>query len=350
MTATAKREPESSLIYFVLLVILLVFFLARPPLLMLWDRVTNGGLAGPENHFQDNQATNGPGVVGRSNIPAKPKIIPPALPISLSGAKLPARWTPFDSSSEMLALSERIIEFTNNERSQMGLAPLKTDTRLSEIAAFHSRDMVENAYIAHISKDGDGPSQRVGRLHRTLFGGISENLAYYESEPPKTQTLAQQTETLARQFVSQWMNSLGHRRNILRETSTHIGVGCFDRPKQGGRAVERKCTQLFSETQAYAAKPVPEVVSQGGSLQISLDPAQFPGAPMPTAILQFDLATDSPISNGQPASFNRTPAGMLVADLPVTGPPGVYSVSLRVPDAANPNRYWIIPGSYFILQ
>ena len=335
MTATAKREPESCLIYFVLCGILLVFFVYRPPLLIFLDAIRPVPVV--------------PVVTG-PKVPPKLPITPPALPISLSGAKLPDRWLPFDSSPEMLALSERIIEFTNNERRQMGLAPLKTDPRLSEIAALHSRDMVENAYMAHISKDGDGPSQRVGRLHRTLFGGISENLAYFESEPPETQTLAQQTETLARQFVSQWMNSLGHRRNILHETSTHIGVGCFDRPTQGGRAVERKCAQLFSETRAYAAGPVDEVVSQGGSLQISLDPAQFPDAAIPTAIEQFDLATDSPISNGQPASFNRTPAGMSVADLPVTDPPGVYSVSLRVPDATNPNRYWIIPGPYFTLQ
>lgn len=328
MSATAKKEQESASIYFVLLGVLFIFFLIRPPFLVLWDKVFSGGIAGFQNGSIDE--------TGPDERPLPP-IVPPDIPIP---EETPDRWLSFQSSPRMLALSGRIVELTNNERSQMNLGRLETDPRLSEIAALHSRDMVQRGYMAHTSPDGDGPSQRVSSLHRALFGAVSENLAYIESAPSDTEALAQE-------FVSGWMNSLGHRRNILDETRTHIGVGCFDRPTQGG-GVERGCTQLFSDTGAYAARPIADMISRGESLQIDLDPAQFPGAPAPTAVEQLDLATDSPIST---ASFNRTPAGMLVAELPVTGPPGIYGVRLRVPDAApDSNRYWIIPGPYFTLR
>ena len=326
MSATAKKEQEFASIYFVLLGVLFIFFLIRPPFLLLWAQVFSGGAPG----FQTNSA-------GESRAAPKLPIVPPDIPIP---EETPDRWQPFQSSPQMLALSSRIVELTNNERSQMNLGRLKTDPRLSEIAALHSRDMVERGYMAHNSPDGDGPSQRVSSLHRELFGAVSENLAYIESAPSATEALAQR-------FVSGWMNSLGHRRNILDAASTHFGVGCFDRHTQGD-AGERKCTQLFSDARAYAASPVADMISRGESLQIYLDPAQFPGAPAPTGVEQLDLATDSAIST---ASFNRTPDGMLVAELPVTGPPGIYGARLCVPDAAPAaSRYWIIPGPYFTLR
>ena len=326
MSATAKKEQEFVLIYFVLLGVLFIFFLIRPPFLLLWDQVFSGGAPG----FQEIST-------GESRPAMKPPIVPPDIPIP---EETPDRWLPFQSSPEMLALSSHIVELTNNERSRMSLGRLETDPRLNEIAALHSRDMVKRDYMAHNSPDGDGPSQRVNSLHRALFGAVSENLAYIESAPSDTEALAQR-------FVSGWMNSLGHRRNILDKTITHIGAGCFDRPTQDG-AMERKCTQLFSDARAYAARPVADMISLGESLQIYLDPAQFPGAPAPTGVEQLDLATDSPINA---ASFNRAPDGMLVAELPVTGPPGIYGVRLRVPDAAPAaSRYWIIPGPYFTLR
>ena len=94
MSATAKKEQEFMLIYFVLLGVLFIFFLIRPPFLLLWDQVFNGGAPG----FQKSPT-------GESWPAAQPPIVPPDIPIP---EETPDRWLPFQSSPQMLAESPRV--------------------------------------------------------------------------------------------------------------------------------------------------------------------------------------------------------------------------------------------------
>lgn len=99
---------------------------------------------------------------------------------------------------------------TNAARAEAGVAPLICDAELTAIARAHSEDMCARDYFDHTNPDGDGPGQRVsnaGLPHR----GIGENIAAGNMSPMATH--------------QQWMGSPGHRRNILSEGYTRIGIG-----------------------------------------------------------------------------------------------------------------------------
>ncbi len=118
-----------------------------------------------------------------------------------------------------------VVALTNRERSAAGLRPLAPDPRLTAAARAHSTAMAERDFYSHTGPDGDGPRDRAaaaGAAHRA----VGENIA-----------CGQRT---ASAVVEGWMNSLGHRANILSGDFTHIGAGLAG----GGRAATY-WTQLF---------------------------------------------------------------------------------------------------------
>ena len=102
------------------------------------------------------------------------------------------------------------INLVNIERNKKGLSPLIEDTQLTNIAFVKAQDMVKNKYFEHISKRYGAPwdmADGFGYYYKT-FG---ENIAHgYES---------------SNEVVTAWMNSQGHRANILNSKYTRIGVG-----------------------------------------------------------------------------------------------------------------------------
>ncbi|NUT40820.1 MAG: CAP domain-containing protein [Thermoactinospora sp.] len=108
------------------------------------------------------------------------------------------------------ALENEVIRLTNAERAKGGCGALKHDARLREAAYGHSADMAKNDYFDHDSQDG---RDMVDRIRATGFTGSSwaENIA-----------MGQRT---ASEVVRGWMNSEGHRENIMNCSYTLIGVG-----------------------------------------------------------------------------------------------------------------------------
>lgn len=107
-------------------------------------------------------------------------------------------------------LASEVIALTNAERAAARLAPLVPDPRLTAAAQAHSDDMVARDFYAHTSPEGRQPWDRAataGAAHR----GIGENIACGQRGPAEV--------------VRGWMNSPGHRANILKPDFTHIGVG-----------------------------------------------------------------------------------------------------------------------------
>jgi hypothetical protein len=105
---------------------------------------------------------------------------------------------------------EGIIEETNRQRALFGMLVLDEKERLNEIADVKLDDMFEKQYFAHVSPDGDGVSHIAdGMEYKFLL--IGDNLAmgnYRDDE----------------EVVRAWMNSPGHRKNILEERYREIGV------------------------------------------------------------------------------------------------------------------------------
>ncbi|WP_349345330.1 CAP domain-containing protein [Streptomyces rapamycinicus] len=110
----------------------------------------------------------------------------------------------------LLRLASEVISLTNAERAAARLAPLAPDPRLTAAAQAHSDDMVARDFYSHTGPEGHQPWDRAraaGAAHR----GIGENIACGQRSPEEV--------------VRGWMNSPGHRANILKPDFTHIGVG-----------------------------------------------------------------------------------------------------------------------------
>ena len=68
---------------------------------------------------------------------------------------------------------------------------------------------------------------------------------------------------LARDIMDGLMGSEGHRRNILAEGITHIGIGIYSSAGRAFMSTEITATQLFAKVQGYTLEPVPEVLRWG---------------------------------------------------------------------------------------
>jgi uncharacterized protein YkwD len=88
--------------------------------------------------------------------------------------------------------------------------PLAKDENLRKAARCHSLDMAKQNYMAHTSKDGRSPWDRIKAAGYTGFGN-AENVAAGQSTPERV--------------VDGWMQSTGHCNNIMTSGSNELGVG-----------------------------------------------------------------------------------------------------------------------------
>ncbi|AFZ34162.1 SCP-like extracellular [Stanieria cyanosphaera PCC 7437] len=110
-------------------------------------------------------------------------------------------------SSELI---NQVLELTNAERTKAGLKPLKLNSKLVNAAQNHSKNMAEDDFFSHTGEDGSSVSDRVQDAGYQ-YSRVGENIA-----------AGQKT---AEQVVQGWMNSPGHRANILNSNFTEIGIG-----------------------------------------------------------------------------------------------------------------------------
>ena len=103
-----------------------------------------------------------------------------------------------------------VIRLVNEIRLKNGLKELKPNWELSRVARFKSQDMVDNRYFSHTSPTYGSPFQMI-RAFGLDFRTAGENIAYGQRTPQAV--------------VNAWMNSAGHRANILNATYTRIGIG-----------------------------------------------------------------------------------------------------------------------------
>jgi uncharacterized protein YkwD len=112
--------------------------------------------------------------------------------------------------ASLVGPADEVVALTNAERAQAGCGALAIDARLTAAAQAHSVDMAINNYFDHISLDGQTPFQRIAAAGYT-FSVAAENIAGGQRTP--------------RDVVAGWMNSAGHRANILNCSLSQIGVG-----------------------------------------------------------------------------------------------------------------------------
>jgi uncharacterized YkwD family protein len=107
-------------------------------------------------------------------------------------------------------MAQQVIELTNNERRKNGLPPLNADVSLSKVAQTKTNDMNSKHYFSHTSPTYGSPFDMM-RDFGVTYKSAGENIAM--------------GQTTAQQVVTSWMNSEGHRKNILSSNYTNIGVG-----------------------------------------------------------------------------------------------------------------------------
>ncbi|GAA3425149.1 CAP domain-containing protein [Streptosporangium sandarakinum] len=110
-----------------------------------------------------------------------------------------------------------VLRLVNVERAKGGCQPLKHDPQLRAAAYGHSADMAAKGYFSHTSQDGRSFMDRIRAAGFTGGTGWAENIAMGQSTPAAV--------------VTSWMNSSGHRANIMNCKYTLIGVGAAKNSK-----------------------------------------------------------------------------------------------------------------------
>lgn len=105
---------------------------------------------------------------------------------------------------------QQVVDLTNKEREKQGLSPLKVDNELAKVAREKSNDMSKNNYFSHNSPNYGSPFDMM-KSFGISYKSAGENIARGQQTPEEV--------------VNGWMNSEGHRANILNSDFTHIGVG-----------------------------------------------------------------------------------------------------------------------------
>lgn len=112
--------------------------------------------------------------------------------------------------ASVLSYENEVIRLVNEIRAKNGLKPLTANWELSRIARYKSQDMVDNRYFSHTSPTYGTPFQMI-KAFGLSYRSAGENIAYGYRTPQAV--------------VDAWMNSSGHRANILNASYTQIGVG-----------------------------------------------------------------------------------------------------------------------------
>ena len=132
-------------------------------------------------------------------------------------------------------LINQVLTLTNNEREKAGLEPLKLNYKLASAADLHSDSMAKDDFFSHTGKDGSSVGDRVKDTGYNYLA-VGENIAAGYST--------------ASAVVSGWMNSSGHRANILNANYTEIGIGYeFLKEDTGSINYNHYWTQVFGTSQ-----------------------------------------------------------------------------------------------------
>ncbi|MFF0826265.1 CAP domain-containing protein [Brevibacillus sp. NPDC003359] len=106
--------------------------------------------------------------------------------------------------------AKQVADLVNQERAKAGLKPVQMDAALSKVALAKAQDMSANNYFDHNSPTYGSPFDMM-KQYGIQYSTAGENIAMGQQSP--------------QEVMQQWMNSEGHRQNIMNPAFTKIGVG-----------------------------------------------------------------------------------------------------------------------------
>ncbi|MGB7710754.1 MAG: CAP domain-containing protein [Microcoleus sp.] len=141
------------------------------------------------------------------------------------------------------AFVDKVLELTNLERSKLGLSALTLNTQLANAAETHSQNMALQDFFDHTGKDGSSIGTRITATGYQ-FSTAAENIAAGSSTPE--------------QVLDSWMNSAGHRANILNPNLKEIGIGYYFLANDTGSVNwNYYWTQVFATSLDGSVNPAP---------------------------------------------------------------------------------------------
>jgi uncharacterized YkwD family protein len=162
-----------------------------------------------ENKSPSSRAADN-GVTNKTNKPSSSTTQKPSSSSSQqkpSQSSTPSKPAPSQNFSEF---QTKVLELVNQERAKVGLNPLTLNAKLSSVATQKSQDMADLGYFDHTSPTYGSPFDMMKQFG-VSYQSAGENIAKGQTSPE--------------QVMNGWMNSDGHRANILNSSFTQLGVG-----------------------------------------------------------------------------------------------------------------------------
>lgn len=144
--------------------------------------------------------------VAQTTPPAQPKPAKPPVATKKPQAPQPSKPAAPPASGDIA----QVLALVNQERAAAGCQAVSLNAKLTKAAQDHSADMAAHSNMSHTGSDGSDPGARITRAGYT-WSTYGENVAYGYSTPEKV--------------MEGWMNSQGHRENILNCSFKEIGIG-----------------------------------------------------------------------------------------------------------------------------
>ena len=120
-------------------------------------------------------------------------------------------------TSNMNSDEKEVFDLINKQRTNNGLQPLKEDAEVQKVARIKAQDMVDNNYFSHTSPTYGSPFDML-KSFKISYNSAGENIAGNSSNSGA---------------VNAWMNSSGHKANILNSSFNYTGIGVVSSPKYG---------------------------------------------------------------------------------------------------------------------
>lgn len=117
----------------------------------------------------------------------------------------------------MNADEKEVFNLINQQRINNGLPALKVDDEVQRVAKIKAQDMVDNNYFSHTSPTYGSPFDML-KSFKISYNSAGENIAGNSSNSGA---------------VNAWMNSSGHKANILNSSFNYTGIGVVSSPKYG---------------------------------------------------------------------------------------------------------------------
>ena len=121
--------------------------------------------------------------------------------------------TPDRTSESQLSKAEMILKLVNQERAKAGVPALELSTKLNDIANTKAKDMADRNYFSHQSPTYGSPFDMLKHFG-VSFSYAGENIAAGQKS--------------AQEVMQGWMNSSGHKANIMNRNYTQLGVGYYE--------------------------------------------------------------------------------------------------------------------------